>query len=429
MEPGPISDGAEATDWIVCQIGAREHYALPAALRGRGRLRALVTDIWLPPDRLWSRALRAASPRLASRYAAELEGARVFADSVPSILSRSAARLLPKGADWSAMTADNRRFDHFAAARLQHMGAPPGGGGGGGVALCYSYAASRTLRAAKRRGLATILNQIDAGPQEAQLISALAEGEGSRKGGAPSDAYWRGWRDECETADMILVNSSWARDRLVDAGVAREKLAIVPLMYRAEGPSAELRYPARFDADHKLTVLFLGAFSLRKGARTLLEAAAALQDQPVEFLVVGRDELGAASQKDYANIRFVGEVPRGETRDVYRKAHVFVLPTHSDGFALTQLEAQAHGLPAIVSRCCGDVVLDGASGILLTEPSAAALREAILWTLRHPERLGAMSARAISRAADFDPAAVTEQLLELGREAVRRRRPGMGAGA
>ncbi|OAI28666.1 hypothetical protein A1351_11205 [Methylosinus sp. R-45379] len=407
-------------DWIVCQIGAREHYALPAALHERGLLRALVTDIWLPPDRPWSRALRAVSPRLAARYSARLESACVFADTLPSIASRSAARLAP-GANWSGLHADNLRFDRFAAARLQRMRAPAGG-----VALCYSYAAAQSLRAARSRGFATILNQIDGGPQEAALISALAQSYGARAD-APPEAYWRRWREECETADMILVNSVWARDCLIAEGVPRGKLAIAPLMYRPERPSAALHYPERFDADHPLTVLFLGAFSLRKGARTLLEAAAMLRGEPIRFLVVGRDELGAAAQKDYADIRFLGEVPRDETSDFYRKAHVFVLPTHSDGFALTQLEAQAHGLPAIVSRRCGDVVLDGASGLLLPDQSAASLRDALLWALRHPQRLAAMSARAISRAADFRPEAVIGQLREIGREALRRRDAAAGA--
>ena len=115
------------------------------------------------------------------------------------------------------------------------------------------------------------MNQIDGGPEEERLISALAEVEGSKHVSAPP-SYWRRWREECETADMILVNSAWARDCLVAANVARHKLAIVPLMYRAEAP-AERRYPARFDADHPLVALFLGAFSLRKGARTVLDAA------------------------------------------------------------------------------------------------------------------------------------------------------------
>ena len=35
--------------WICCQLGAREHYAIPRALSRVGILEALVTDAWVPP--------------------------------------------------------------------------------------------------------------------------------------------------------------------------------------------------------------------------------------------------------------------------------------------------------------------------------------------------------------------------------------------
>jgi hypothetical protein len=37
------------SQWICCQLGAREHYAVPRALHRRGRLRMLVTDCWVRP--------------------------------------------------------------------------------------------------------------------------------------------------------------------------------------------------------------------------------------------------------------------------------------------------------------------------------------------------------------------------------------------
>jgi glycosyltransferase involved in cell wall biosynthesis len=36
-----------------------------------------------------------------------------------------------------------------------------------------------------------------------------------------------------------------------------------------------------------------------------------------------------------------------------------ILPTLSDGFALTQLEALAYGCPVIASQFCGEVVTPG----------------------------------------------------------------------
>jgi glycosyltransferase involved in cell wall biosynthesis len=51
-----------------------------------------------------------------------------------------------------------------------------------------------------------------------------------------------------------------------------------------------------------------------------------------------------------------------------------ILPTLSDGFAITQLEALAHGCPVIASSFCGEVVTPGRNGWLLPslEPEAIA---------------------------------------------------------
>ena len=38
--------------WICCQLGAREHYAIPRGLHRRAALDCLVTDVWLRPRSL-----------------------------------------------------------------------------------------------------------------------------------------------------------------------------------------------------------------------------------------------------------------------------------------------------------------------------------------------------------------------------------------
>ena len=68
----------------------------------------------------------------------------------------------------------------------------------------------------------------------------------------------------------------------------------------------------------------------------------------------------------------VWPVTRKQAAEFYRDADVFILPTLSDGFAITQLEAQAHGLPVIASKNCGKVVENGVNGIILDEPSGHA---------------------------------------------------------
>jgi glycosyltransferase involved in cell wall biosynthesis len=57
-------------------------------------------------------------------------------------------------------------------------------------------------------------------------------------------------------------------------------------------------------------------------------------------------------------IRWSGRYPN-KAQNCFEEVDLFILPTLSDGFVLTQLEAQAHGLPVIVSRFCAGFVERG----------------------------------------------------------------------
>lgn len=41
-----------STQWICCQIGAREHYAIPHTLYQNHKLISLITDTWVTPQSL-----------------------------------------------------------------------------------------------------------------------------------------------------------------------------------------------------------------------------------------------------------------------------------------------------------------------------------------------------------------------------------------
>jgi glycosyltransferase involved in cell wall biosynthesis len=87
-------------------------------------------------------------------------------------------------------------------------------------------------------------------------------------------------------------------------------------------------------------------------------------------------------------------VTRDRVREFYNRADVFVLPTISDGFALTQLEAMAHGLPVITTPHCGRVVTDGVDGFVIPARNATLLADRLRTLLEDPERLQAMSEAA-----------------------------------
>ncbi len=149
---------------------------------------------------------------------------------------------------------------------------------------------------------------------------------------------------------------------------------MVPLAFEPppEARGFVRRYPRRFTAKRPLRVLFLGQVLVRKGIRECLEAWARLGDEPVELWVAGGNP-GEIVESRRHNIHWLGFIPRAEAVRHFQAADVFLFPSRSEGFGLTQLEAQAWRLPIISSQFCGEVVKHGVNGLVLDCVSAVAI--------------------------------------------------------
>lgn len=397
-------------DWVVCQLGAREHYILPRELHRQGKLRALFTDMWAPPASVAARLPGALGQRLGDRYAADLAGADVHAFNASAVRFEIGAKLrgeAPRG--WDAILRRNAWFEANVARAMRAgrvLETKP-------IVFAYSYAALGILRAARDAGCTTVLGQIDPAIAEEDIVAnAVAAHPALRPAWqrAPA-AYWDRWREEAALADHIVVNSGWSQQGLMEAGINAAKLRVVPLAYGAAANQADRQWPERFDATRPLRVLFLGSLNIRKGMAELLAAADLVRDAPIEFHFVGPAEIELPPEA-LANpkLHFHGPAARGDVARHYAAADLFILPTLSDGFGLTQLEAQAHGLPVIASRRCGDVVRDGVAGVLLDEVTPEAISGALTGLIAAPANLGAMSAAASANVARFSAQSAVVQL-------------------
>jgi glycosyltransferase involved in cell wall biosynthesis len=106
-------------------------------------------------------------------------------------------------------------------------------------------------------------------------------------------------------------------------------------------------------------LLYLGRMHRKKGIDLLLRAWRAVQGRVPDWEVViaGPDDGGElprmqrlASELRVERVSFLGPVYGEEKLALYRSAHLYVLPTHSENFAITVAEALAAGTPAIVTR-------------------------------------------------------------------------------
>lgn len=363
--------------WICCQLGAREHYAVPRALKLGGLLDEFITDLWI---------------RRAGRFHPDLAGSKIVAPNIPALTFELKASLARENG-WTLISRRNQWFQRRVVDQLAHNH------NGNHTVFSYSYAAKRIFEFARARGWRTVLGQIDPGPAEERIVSGLEQTSSIQHTHwepAPK-TYWDNWRDECSLADQIVVNSDWSKDALIAEGVAAEKIRVIPVAYEVANDARvfQRHYPRAFNAERPLRVLFLGQINLRKGVAQLLEAVQLLAGEHVEFWFVGPMQIRVPQElKICAQVRWFGVAPRVTVESYYRDADVFILPTLSDGFGLTQLEAQAWKLPVIASRNCGDVVRDGVNGIVLEEVSGVAIAEVIRELLREPEKLSAMSIRS-----------------------------------
>jgi glycosyltransferase involved in cell wall biosynthesis len=212
-------------------------------------------------------------------------------------------------------------------------------------------------------------------------------------------------------ADVIMVNSEWSRKALLLEGIAAQKIHIVPLPFELEHQHMIFNrtYPVQFTEERPLVCLFLGTLTLRKGIHIVLETAKHTQGRPIEFILVGTNELNI-DWSLYPNVSYKGVCSRADTEVWYKQADVFLFPTLSDGFGLTQLEAMAWQLPVVASMYCGEVVTDGINGLILEECSELYLTITLENCLKNPAVLEKLSAQCLDTVRQFSIDRFSEEL-------------------
>ena len=422
--------------WICVQDGAREHYAIPRALHRGGRLALLGTEFW------GGRALHGlrAGPMqaLGSRWHPDLDGARIISWNA-HYLWRRFNRAVKGGNNSYESFVRNGRWvsEHVRDWLVRHKVEL-----GDKMVFCYDTTALELFQWAKTRGTTRLLGQMDPNRVEFELVRDEEKrwpGWALRPVDVPEE-YLARRAKEWALAECVLVNSEFCRQALLRQGVPEEKLVVVPLCYerKAQKFGAEVTQEgianrkstidksqsecARQKNTRPIRVLFLGQVILRKGIQYLVEAAKLLHGENVFFDVVGPIGISDAALKSAPpNVFFHGRVMRDKANEWYRRASLFVLPTVSDGFAISQLEAMAHGLSVIATPNCGEVVTHGEDGFIVPIRDSFALASAIQSYLKNPGILAAHSAAALKKVARFGLESLSQKLQELERETANLR--------
>jgi glycogen synthase len=166
-------------------------------------------------------------------------------------------------------------------------------------------------------------------------------------------------------------------------------------------------------------LLFVGDLTADKGVHVLLDSYRLLNGPP-PLLLAGRSTPGIARTIP-EGVRLVGALPHDQVLALFASARAVVVPSvWSDPCPTVVLEAMAAGRPVVAAASGGipDMVVDGATGLLVPPGDASALAQAITSILSDPRTARAFGIAGRDRAREFTVSAVVERIERMYAEAV-----------
>jgi glycosyltransferase involved in cell wall biosynthesis len=208
--------------------------------------------------------------------------------------------------------------------------------------------------------------------------------------------------------DTIFINSEQYRQSWIDRGIDPAKLKILP-----RGLDTELFTPARsepafwskFGCDGSdVRLLYVGRISKEKDLDMLVHAFRDLRrdNVPVQLSIVGHGPFSEALAELIPEACFTGYLTGKELATAYASADLFVFPSTTDTFGNVIIEAQAAGLPVVVSDLGGpkELVEDGIDGLITKARDVNDFASAIRRLVEDADLRKQMSAAARLRVQD-----------------------------
>ena len=166
-------------------------------------------------------------------------------------------------------------------------------------------------------------------------------------------------------ADLVICSSEATRLDCMVAGIAADRLRLVPLGVDVTEVSADAveRVRRRYLLPEEF-VLFVGTLEPRKNLSRLADAMSR-PNMPGPLVVAGAEGWGDVGIADSGDTRFLGFVPDGDLAPLYAAATVFAYPSEREGFGLPVAEALAQGAAVVTSRGTSTEEVAGGAAVLV----------------------------------------------------------------
>lgn len=265
------------------------------------------------------------------------------------------------------------------------------------------------------------------------LVFTVHSTEYDRSGGFAPQA----WIEDIERqglhgADRVIAVSRYTKG-LLQQNYGVDPARVVPVHNGVDVTKFASTTPRDYDAKRG-TVLFLSRLTRQKGPLNFLKAAKrVLEIRPeARFVVAGHgDMLGqcieyAFTQGIEERVQFTGFVPPEELADAYAQNEIYVLPSLSEPFGISVLEAMASGLPTIVSKTSG--VGEGLAHVFKVGcEETDEMADMIVGLLDSPPLREELGRNGAAETRRFTWAASSAKTLDVYRSVVAARRPRVSA--
>lgn len=234
-------------------------------------------------------------------------------------------------------------------------------------------------------------------------------------------------------ASAIVCVSKRLQQELADRSpLSTHKLKLIyngvdPRAFRG-APASGLKEELGLPQDVTL-VVSIGNIRPAKGYEYLVDAAIIMaeRDPKVHFVVVGHqkealfnklmDQVAKAPRKP--NIHWLGF--RDDVADILRQADIFLLPSVSEGFSISTVEAMMAGVPVVATRSGGpeEIITDGVSGILVPVKDAGAIVVAVQTMMNESRRKSVIGEARRSAIERFSLQSMLMRYKEIYRQLVK----------
>ena len=223
--------------------------------------------------------------------------------------------------------------------------------------------------------------------------------------------------------DQVLVPSRFYMDDLEKMGIPRERMELFPRGTDCDVFSPEWRsteFLKRFGGDtDALKLVYAGRISREKDldvlARAFLEVREAVPQAELYMAGDGPYLGELVNNLSGRGCHFCGELHDDDLSKLYASGDIFVFPSSTDTFGNSVLEAQASGLPAIVSDSGGpqEIIREGETGLVFRSHDHSSLAGTILDLAGDRHRLSEMGVRARELAVSRTWEKAFQQLWEI----------------